>query len=409
MGEFCMDPDIVLCASKYLQKYAHLTGDPFVFLQEQGLSSSIYDWVIVVPVYNEPLPQLGRLLKQLQVAAQYSSCQVLVIWVFNVPEQATQTCVRHNLKRVALFKSLARDHRSAVSSAVIERINVPIPRKMGVGLARKLGADMALALIENHVIQIPVILNTDADVVLPKSYFQSWQALWRSAQHSTASASAPVLAWTFPFQHDPCHRLSEYFDRYLAYYRHGLQRAGSPYAHYALGSIIGVQASAYAQVRGFPKISGGEDFYLLNKIRKLGLIQQGHEAVDPIVLSARFSDRVPFGTGPLLRARGDALWVPTNEVFDLLKTLLDAVRLDAARKVDQHWEHWQHWEVPSRVLDALAAIGFHRWRQRCARQPLDSQSQKPQFAQRFHDWFDGLRTYQFMKYLMRQQGMQCIL
>jgi hypothetical protein len=55
-------------------------------------------------------------------------------------------------------------------------------------------------------------------------------------------------------------------------------------------------------VRGFPKKMAGEDFYLLNKLAKVGAIHclDG----DPIVLSGRISNRVPFGTG---RAMGQLL------------------------------------------------------------------------------------------------------
>jgi hypothetical protein len=54
-------------------------------------------------------------------------------------------------------------------------------------------------------------------------------------------------------------------------------------------------ARAYAQVRGFPRKEAGEDFYLLNKLAKVGGVASVGTA--PIELKARPSDRVPFGTG----------------------------------------------------------------------------------------------------------------
>jgi hypothetical protein len=58
---------------------------------------------------------------------------------------------------------------------------------------------------------------------------------------------------------------------------------------------MAVAVPAYASVRGFPKREAAEDFYLLNKIAKIGpVIRLRHSAVR---LRARTSARTPFGTG----------------------------------------------------------------------------------------------------------------
>jgi len=62
---------------------------------------------------------------------------------------------------------------------------------------------------------------------------------------------------------------------------------------------MAVHANTYAQVRGFPRREAAEDFYLLNKLAKLGRIQQlSGESVEP---SSRSSNRVPFGTGASIK------------------------------------------------------------------------------------------------------------
>ena len=60
----------------------------------------------------------------------------------------------------------------------------------------------------------------------------------------------------------------------MSYYVAGLAMAGSRYAHHSLGSTIAVHAKTYAAVRGYPKRSAGEDFYLLNKICKLAPVER---------------------------------------------------------------------------------------------------------------------------------------
>lgn len=92
------------------------------------------------------------------------------------------------------------------------------------------------------------------------------------------------------------------YEASLRYYVLGLKSAGSAYAFHSIGSSIAVSADAYAAVRGFPRRAAAEDFYLLNKLAKVGKLEP--QAGAPIELSGRVSPRVPFGTG---RAVGDHL------------------------------------------------------------------------------------------------------
>jgi hypothetical protein len=68
---------------------------------------------------------------------------------------------------------------------------------------------------------------------------------------------------------------------------------------------LAVRSTAYAQVRGFPRRLAGEDFYLANKLRKLGRVTALRG--DAVLLSDRASRRTPFGTGAAVRrARAEA-------------------------------------------------------------------------------------------------------
>ena len=85
------------------------------------------------------------------------------------------------------------------------------------------------------------------------------------------------------------------------------------------------QPHAYAAVRGFPKRSAAEDFYLLNKIRKVGLVHSLN--AQPIQLTMRASKRVPFGTGPAVEkimTMNDIWQMPTYDpaVFTELRNHL---------------------------------------------------------------------------------------
>ena len=70
------------------------------------------------------------------------------------------------------------------------------------------------------------------------------------------------------------------------------------YGFTTIGSLITVNPEHYAKVRGFPKRDAAEDFYLLNKMAKVGAVRSIQAPI--VEIEARLSTRVPFGTGPAL-------------------------------------------------------------------------------------------------------------
>lgn len=166
------------------------------------------------------------------------------------------------------------------------------PRKQGVGLARRIGCDVAVALARRGLLLARYVGAADGDARLPPGYVRALER-------------APgVTALLFPFEH-----VSDGDARVLAatrlvecswrYYVLGLAWAGSPFAFQTVGSCIAPEIVAYAQARGFPRREAGEDFHLLAKLAKLGEVEC---LAEPVVgLTARISSRVPFGTGPAVQ------------------------------------------------------------------------------------------------------------
>jgi hypothetical protein len=164
-----------------------------------------------------------------------------------------------------------------------------LPEGQGVGLARKIGNDMALALYAAGRLSSPWLHNTDADTVLPRDYFE---------QIAAVSAGTACAIYFFDHEFEQDESLGEAARLYeisLRYYVLGLAWAGSPYAYQSMGSCLAIAPDAYAAVRGFPKKNAAEDFYVLNKLAKVGRIAR--LSGSPLLLQGRASDRVPFGTG----------------------------------------------------------------------------------------------------------------
>ncbi len=105
-----------------------------------------------------------------------------------------------------------------------------------------------------------------------------------------------VAAGIYPFQHLPSPNqhlqlAQQLYDCSLNYYVDGQAWAGSPWAFHTIGSTLVINAEHYAIARGFPQREAGEDFYLLNKLGKIGKEISRLDS-KPVALTTRQSDRV---------------------------------------------------------------------------------------------------------------------
>ena len=280
-----------------------------------------------------------------------------------------------------------------------------LPEGQGVGLARKIGNDLLLRIHADGRLGSRWLHNTDADVVLPNDYFdQTWKiapdgnaAALYFFEHRFSAADASLALAT---------RLYEIS---LRYYTLGLAWCGSPYAYQAMGSCLAIRPDAYARVHGFPERNATEDFYVLNKLAKVGTIVR--LAGTPVLLEGRLSDRVPIGTGKALsklvasrRAlSGFRLYHPLAfaHVAAWLRVLAATAR--SGGRIERALE-----ELPKDnpffrsdlLIEALEKMGaFPAIRQAIAR------SHEPAAMLRaFHTWFDSFRTLKLI-HALRDCGL----
>jgi hypothetical protein len=360
---------------RYLDRYA----EPEAIEVSTGDATTRYGRyadALVVPVFDEPAEALWWIVPP-------AVDDLLLIAVVNAPLESpdedarkrTLDCLRTLggcADRGSTLVEPLIPLRPGVDLLVIDRASrARIPNRQGVGLARKIGADVALMLIQAGVVRRQRIHTTDADAVLPEAYFES-------------DHRSDALGWAFPFRHwgaDPAvHRAGQLYEAHMRWYRAGLAAAGSRYAHHSLGSAIGVSARGYAMVRGFPKRAAGEDFYFLNKLAKLGPISVPE--LPAIRVEARPSTRTPFGTGPALAAfpADPERYLTFNPVaFEFLRTALQRLHNDGAAADDA-------------VGLALGKLGASRALARIQRQAHSVERRH----QAIDDWFDGLRTLRFL-------------
>lgn len=272
----------------------------YIEKQKQEYMHSVYpaclsaDMIVVIPCFNEP--GLRDTLHAL-LACVRPEAEVLVVVVFNAGEHAAQEGVKQN--RISYQEMLRvvdtlHEPRFTLFPVILERL----PRKhAGVGLGRKIGMDLAIRHFLSNGKKRGVIVSLDADCTVSPNFLTAiYQAFSGDVRlNATLHGVVHRVQGEDPALEDAVRQ----YETYLRYFSRMLQQTGFPWYWQTIGSAFAVSADAYVKVGGMGRQQGGEDFYFLQKIFALGHIKELKEAV--VYPLARFSDRVPFGTGPALQ------------------------------------------------------------------------------------------------------------
>ena len=414
--------------AKHIHKYLKNYGEQEAISASNLVCTSIekgqWKYCLVIPAYQESSAFYQRLTQSL-----LKTQNALLILVINQPD----TFVEADTLNTQLWHQLINTSTAINANNNVQLCHIPttnsdlmlvdrftnaqqIPFKQGVGLARKIGADIALTLISTGHLKTPWIYSSDADAHLPDDYFSALHAKQSVSKSSTAKPSTlksdilksdtpsgvgdHTAAALYPFTHR-CHddsvgKATQLYEAKMQQYVDGLHAAGSPYAFHTIGSTLALSAKHYAQVRGFPKRSAGEDFYLLNKLAKTGAICPLQ--TQPIQIDARLSTRVPFGTGPAI---GKLLAEDNLEaakifydpdVFTVLKTWLDSMPKTQTTALENLC-------LSETAVLALRAIGTEK-----AIEATRKISRTPQrYIKHMHTWFDAFKTLKFI-HALRSDG-----
>ena len=389
----------------YLERHAEEEAqelwriDPSCSQLSQGIKH-----LFILPAYDESIEALSSFL---EMPAHQN---LLSIWVLNAPHPTadnpdarsrTEKTLEHFTNSLQVKKISSRCYLADVTYnhqlLIVDRCSVgnTIEPKQGVGMARKIGADIAIAIAQANS-DLHWMHFCDADVALPNNYFSSV-----NQDRRICSDARLPSAVVYPFTHEASEGLeleSALYDFKLRYYVAQLASADSPYAYHALGSTMRINLDDYCRVRGVPKRPAGEDFYLLNKLAK----QNGVVSLDEPVLSiaGRDSQRVPFGTGPALikiaqhqQALQDYRYYHPQS-FKALGRLRFVLNNSAAEMgAERFLANVESLVSDDRVLkEVLASLRFGRFLEHCAKQRLSGQ----RALLAFDDWFDAFTTLKFI-------------
>jgi hypothetical protein len=254
----------------------------------------------------------------------------------------------------------------------------------GVGWARK----TIFEEIFKTANEDDIIISLDADTLFNELYFQSVGENFRRNKMDVLSV---------PYYHkltedEKVNRAILRYEIFLRNYFINMHRIASPYTFTAIGSAIALKVKTLRKIRNITPLSSGEDFYLLQTLRKMTPISNYNaELVYP---AARFSTRVFFGTGPAMikGSKGDWESYPIYHysLFDKIKETYE--KIPVLFTEDKETEFLDYLKAQYKTNDLWS--------------PLRKNFKTlPQFTRAFHEKADGLRILQFLKAKNNELGI----
>lgn len=342
--------------------------------------------IIVIPCFNEPslLPTIQSLIH-----CESANCAIEVIIVINSAENTDQAVKAQNQKILLEAQDFLAYH-SPPTLNFIFLIEENLPAKSaGVGLARKIGMDEALARFE-QIDYDGGIVCLDADCIVAPNYLRELQKAFQEKINFAA------IYFEHCWENEENEALKMgiiHYEIFLRYYINALKSINYPFSFHTVGSSMAVRASIYAQAGGMNKRQAGEDFYFLHKLSIYGGYKSIHETC--VFPAARVSDRVPFGTG-----KAQSKWIEKGElltyspqIFSDLKAFFDLSDYFFTNQLKDN--SLITIDLSKGLKDFLAQIDYQ--------QKLKEIRQKSKsltvFKKHFWAWWDGFMVLKAIHYL----------
>jgi len=387
------------------------TGTVALYLKKNGLNqwhaetatNKRYNNIFVIPAIQE-YNNIQRLLISLSENNQKYFSETLVIFVINNTGNSKEDAKNDNKQSLKLLRSIidkndneeicAKVNAAGLNIGLVDAStdNLELPEKDGgVGLARKIGLDLALLLFDYSNLNKKILGCLDADCLVDKNYVTT---IVESFNKEKISAAYIQFEHTMP-DHQKERMAIICYEIFLRYYVLGLNYAGSPFAFPAIGSTIICDCESYIKVGGMNKKKAAEDFYFLEKLAKIVNIKKIDST--KVYPSGRDSWRVPFGTGQrvnrFISGERNEYFVYSLKSFEILKqwnkAFLNGERLNSDVYLKKA-------EIIDPVLYNFLILNSFKenWDK-----ILKSSKTKEQLEKQKITWFDGFRTLKLIHYL----------
>ncbi len=370
-------------SSTQLQKYLSTRGITAPWRIE-GTTRDDFRAAIVIPALAEA-ESLPHTLASLAKNPVEHLQQSLLVVVVNNRLDGTNEQLQDNQQTLAWIRTRPFQQLN-LACVDASSSGLALPAKEGVGLARKIGFDLALTRLDK--VAHSLLISLDADTLVDENYLPAIFAHFQASHCGGA---------TIPFRHqqaaEPRHEAAiRRYELYLRSYLFGLQQCGSPYAYHTIGSAFACRPEAYVKAGGMNRRQVTEDFYFLQQLAKTS----GVEALKGTVVqpSPRFSDRVPFGTGKAMQEQLTegrmSFQFSSLAAFSVLQAWIRLVESSLESSADDLLE--ESGQISPVLRKLLLELHFVAVWGKMQINHSDSQQRRAAF----HNWFDGLRSRQLL-------------
>ncbi|MFH1195176.1 MAG: hypothetical protein V1720_05660 [bacterium] len=382
---------------KYIDKY-FIPG-----WQIESRDEKNYDYIVVIPAIHE-FENIKILLHSLSQNDDDSLKKALILFVINNSvESSVETKIDNQNTIAYLREKISTPHASHFSKLELNPnlklafIDASSPGKelpamdAGVGLARKIGMDLALTRFNySDSISRKLIICLDCDCTVEPDYLRAIMNFDRKS----FQAGYIKFAHRMPEDEDGQKAIICY-EIVLRYYVLGLSYARSPFAFHTIGSTMVCNYESYIRIGGMNKRKAAEDFYFLEKLAKITKIQ----CIDTTTVypSSRKSWRVPFGTGQrinrYLASTHDEYLLHDPEIFEVVKKWLAIFHSDDNFSAAEYIHRAK--TISNELFTFLIDNSFESSWDKILNNSKDIQQIQKQKIM----WFDGFRTMKLIHYL----------
>ncbi len=365
--------------------------------------SSGINYVIVIPAIAE-YDNIKILLDTISRCESTYFSTTLILFVINNPPSAVEEVKADNRNSLWLLREIISGNQSNEFTEKIIYSGLQIglvdasstgkeldENNSGVGLARKIGMDLALTVFDYSVSGKKIILCLDADCTVSENYIT---AVADEFNYQNCNAAIVNFEHLIDEKYETNDAIICY-ELFLRYYVAGLRYAKSDYAFHTIGSTMVCDHIAYIKTGGMNKREAAEDFYFLEKVSKSYKIFEINSAT--VYPSSRKSWRVPFGTGQrvtrFLEQTYNEYLLFDPEVFELLRLwmvifnseelITTAQYLDAAKKIHEELYYFLLKQDFEKQWDKI----------------FSNSKSKRQLELQKKLWFDGFKTLKLIHHL----------
>ncbi len=348
-------------------------------------------YIVVIPCFNEF--NLIKTLYSLRNCNKIkSSIEILII--INSSEDSGKEILDQNIKTLNKTKNWIHENEdSSLRFFIIHEKD--LPRKFaGAGLARKIGMDQAIARFSELNKDNGIIISLDADSEVKSNYFTELEkhfAKYPKTNVVTTYFEHPVEGNEF---NENIYNAAAIYELYMRYYKLSLAHTCFPYSYYTVGSCFAVRANAYVKQGGMNRKQAGEDFYFLHKVFPLGNSYEINTT--RVIPSSRISDRVPFGTGPMIKLIIESktkefltydfdAFLELRDLFSRVKYLFKAETSESEEIIKELPNCISKFLVENKISEALNEIN-------------KNSSNIKTFIKRFYNWFDAFKVLKFLNF-----------